>query len=218
MQPIKMLVVSADTHICSEIPQIALRSHRPIEITGVFSEFTAVARHLAQSQTDAVLIDASTPNQTKLLRQIKSLPLHHIPTTIVMLQRPTVSMVLQLVSIGVRSIVHRNDNLEAQLIQAIFGRARTLHLSPAILRFIETQQSTPVALRPREYDVLKLLATGLEAKAIGPYIDMGRSSVYRIIHSLRARFNARNNAHLIAIAHQKRLLDERPAAEQNTAD
>jgi DNA-binding NarL/FixJ family response regulator len=213
MQSIKMLVVSADTMMCSEIAEFASRSYSPIEIIGTFPDFPTAAQHLAQYPIDVILIDASQPHQMKLLRQMKMLPLHRIPTPVVILRQPTISMVLQLLSVGVRSILDKSDNLEYHLTQAIFDQQVALYLSPGILRFIDGQQFAPTSLRPREYDVLKLLATGLEPKAIGPYIDLGRSSVYRVINSLRARFNARNNAHLIAIAHQKKLLDEKPADE-----
>src|SRR5690606_35071574 len=113
-----------DTSICSEIARVNSRAHRPIEIAGTFPDFSAVAQHLSQNGADALLIDASPPNETSLIRKIKALPLQQIPTTIVILQRPTVSMVLQLVSAGVRSILYKNDDLEAQLIQAIFGKKR----------------------------------------------------------------------------------------------
>lgn len=209
MRPIRMVVISSNTLTRSAITQIVAQSRPLIEIVGTFPDFQSAVHYLNNHGVEVILIDDSLPHQANLSREIKALSQQRISVAvIVILQRPTVSLVQQLLAQGFRGIIHKLDKLEAHLVQAIvLAKQRGLYLSPGVSRLIDAQRTLPVPLGPREYDVLKLLANGLEPKAIVSHIGLGKPTVYRIIRSLRARLNAQNNAHLIAIAHQEKLLE-----------
>lgn len=61
-------------------------------------------------------------------------------------------------------------------------------------------------MKSRDVDVLQLIADGYEAKEISAQIGVGEKTVYRILDGLREIYGAQNNANLINIAFQSRLL------------
>ncbi|MBC6957762.1 MAG: DNA-binding response regulator [Chloroflexi bacterium] len=218
MRPIRAVSISTNAHTRSSIAQISLQSQMPLEWLEAFPDFDAAKEYLRQHAVQVILVEDSLPQHTTLLKEIKAIFLQELSAIIiVILQQPSINMVLRLVSCGVRGILYKHDNLKIHLVQAIVaGKRGGFHLSPGISRFIDGQRVLPVPLSPREYDVLRLLANGFEPKAIALHVGLGRPTVYRIIQFLRARFDAQNNAHLIAIAHQSGLLDTQGVEQENS--
>lgn len=209
MRPIRMIVISGNTTTSSRITQIVRQSHSPIEIVGSFVDFQAAVQYLDNHVLEAILIDGTLLYPATLVQEIKALSLKRFAgAAIVILQQTTLSLVQQLIVLGVRGIIHKNDNLESHLVQAIvLGKQRGLHVSPGISQCIDALRTLPVALDPRAYDVLKLLASGLEPKAIASHIGIGVHTVYRTLRSLRDKFDAQSNSHLTAVATQERLFE-----------
>jgi DNA-binding NarL/FixJ family response regulator len=209
MYPIRLIFISSNALTRSGIAQLVAQAEQTIEVVGVFPDFPAAYKFLDDYSVDVFLIDEALPRHTNLVREVKALCLKH-PTVspIVILHRPTVSIIQQLLLRGVRGILEKDDNLERYLVQAIFlGKLRGLYLSPAISNLTETQRKVPTELAQRHIDVLKLLADGLQPKEIALHVGIGSKSVYRILQSLRDTFDAQSNAHLIAVAHESNLLE-----------
>jgi two-component system, NarL family, nitrate/nitrite response regulator NarL len=61
-------------------------------------------------------------------------------------------------------------------------------------------------LTPREWDVLVGIAEGLTDDQIGARLYIARDTVRLHGRVLRAKLNARNRAHAVSIAYQRRLL------------
>ncbi len=210
MRPIKLAFVSTNALTRSGIHQIMARSEPSIEVVCTVSDFPAARLYLDDHPVDVILIDESLPRHTNLLLEVKSLCLEYFGVTVILvLQRPTVTQVLQFLQVhGVRGILQQNDDLENYLSQAIIlGKQRSIYLSPGISRFIDSQGRLPTGVSQRDIDVLRLLADGLDAKEIALHIGVRSHTIYRILQSLRALFNVQSNAHLIAVAHQSGLLD-----------
>jgi two-component system invasion response regulator UvrY len=215
MRPIRMVFVSSNALTRKGINQLMPQSEPSIEVVGTFSSFEDVHHYLNNNAADVILIDDSLPRQTNLLHEVSALRLEHVAiAVIVILQRPTVSIALQLLGLGVRGILQKNDDLELYIPQAVvLGRQRGLYLSPGVSSLIDSQRNLPKGYTQRDIDVLQLLAEGKEIVEIAAHVGLAEYTVYRIIRSLRAHFNVQNNAHLITVAHQEKLLEVKTSAE-----
>ena len=210
MRPIKVIVISTNALIRSGVQQLVTQAEAPtIEVVSTFADFEEAELYLRDRPVDVLLIDNSLPVNTHLAQEVKALITAHIGLAmIVILQRPTASLVQRLLDHGVRGILYRDDDLEQVLVQAIvWARQRGIQLSPGVSRLIDAQRPLPATLNQRDLDVLTLLAEGLEAKAIAVHLGVGSNTIYRILRALREKFNAQSNAHLIDIAHQMKLFE-----------
>ena len=215
MRLIRMVFVSSNALTRKGITHLMAQSEPPIEVVGTFSSFEDVHRYLGDNAADVILIDDSLPRQTNLLHEVSTLHREQVGiAVIVILQRPTVSLALQLLGIGVRGILQKNDDLELYIPQSIvLGKQRGLYLSPGVSYLIDSQRNLPKGYSQRDIDVLQLLAEGKEVTEIAAHVGLAEYTVYRIIRSLRAHFNVQNNAHLITVAHQEKLLEAKTASE-----
>lgn len=210
MRPINLIVISTNALTRSGIQQLVTRSEVPtIAVVGRFTDFKEPSHYLQQHPVDVLMIDDSLPVNTNIIHEVKMLLSAHVSLeVIVILQRPTSSLVQRLLDYGVRGILHKQDDLEQFLTQAILlVRKHGTYLSPGISRFRDVYHKLPSTIEQRDFDVLRLLADGLEPKAIAEHMGVGSNTIYRTLRTLRDTFNAQSNAHLIDIAHQGKLFD-----------
>lgn len=215
MRLIRLAFISANALTRSGIGQLLMQSDPQIDVIGAFSNFEAARQYLDANPADVILIDDSLPRQTNLLHEVSGLHREQVGiAVIVILQRPTVSLALQLLGLGVRGILQKHDDLEIYIPQAIvLGKQRGLYLSPGVSYLIDSQRNLPQGYSQRDLDVLQLLAEGKEVAEIAAHVGLAEYTVYRIIRSLRAHFNVQNNAHLITVAHQEKLLEAKTSTE-----
>ena len=210
MRPIKMIVVSTNALTRNGIQHLVARSEQPtIEVVGTFADFKETEPYLREYPVDVALIDDFLPANANIVHEVKTLLRASIGlAVIVILQRPTASLVQRLLDQGVRGILHKSDDLEPFLVQAIvWSKMRGIQLSPGVSNLLDAQRALPNALNQRDLDVLRLLAAGLEPKEIAVHLGVGSNTVYRTLRTLRETFNAHSNAQLIDAAHQSKLFD-----------
>jgi two-component system response regulator NreC len=209
MPPIELVLVSTNVLIRGGIEQVVAKSDVPTEVVGTFASFQEADAFLSGHRVRVLLIDDSLPRSTNLVREVKRLVERYPSLAIVMIaQRPTASLVRSLLDNGVHGLLHKGDEMERGLNQAIQMAARGgIWISPRVSRMIESQQPLPRHLTQRDLDVLQLLAEGFQSKEISTHLGLHRKSVYRILRTLREVLDAHSNAQLIDIAHQNKLLD-----------
>lgn len=209
MVPIQLIVVSTNALTRGGIQQVVVQSDVPIQVVGMFSFFLEANKYLTDHRAQVMLVDDSLPRATNLAQEVKQIIERHPGLAIVMIaQRPTASLIRRLVDHGVSGMVHKDDDLERDMIQAIRLSAQGgMYLSPTILRLMDTQHPLPKQLEQRDMDVLQLLADGFLSKEISAHLGLNRKSVYRILRTLRSAFDAQSNAQLISMALQNKLLD-----------
>lgn len=210
MRPIKMIVVSTNALTRSGVQHLVTRSEQPtIEVIGRFKDFKEADDYLHEHVVDILLIDDALPANTNLLREVKTLlSIHFGLEVIVILQHPTTSLVQRLLDYNVHGLLHKHDDLELFLAQAvILVKKHGTYLSPGISHCRVGHHKLPSTIEQRDYDVLRLLADGFEPKDIAEQMGVGSNTVYRTLRALRDTFSAQSNAHLIDIAHQTNLFD-----------
>ena len=209
---IKLIVVSTNVLTRNGIQQSVNKSESPaIEVVGTYADFKEAGAFLSSHVADVLFIDEALPPNTNLLGEVKALNRDHLSLAIVViLQRPTVTLIQMLLDHGVRGILRRNDDLEQVLVQAIVSaRQRGVYLSPGVSRLLDTQRRKNGELKQIDLDVMRLLAEGFEPKEIAVHLGSNGSKIYRIIKALKAHYHAHSNANLIDIAHREKLFDDR---------
>ncbi|UKY53269.1 response regulator transcription factor [Streptomyces inhibens] len=123
---------------------------------------------------------------------------------------------MTVVEYGVRAILWRHQATPQRLLRAVQSAARGEgHLPPDLISRLLTQvgqfrrsamASTSVALvptvgmAPREVDVLRLIADGLDTRQISEKLAYSERTVKNVLHALMTRLQLHNRAHAVAYA------------------
>lgn len=120
---------------------------------------------------------------------------------------------LDVVGCGIGAIVWRHEATAHRLVQAVLAASRGDGDLPADLlgrlisqvgtlhRGTEGRPGAPsIGLVPREVDVLRLIADGLDTGEIAGKLSYSERTVKNVIHALTTRLHLRNRAHAVAYA------------------
>jgi DNA-binding NarL/FixJ family response regulator len=120
---------------------------------------------------------------------------------------------LQVIESGVGAIVWRQEATGDRLLQAVLAASRGDGDLPSDLlgrlitqvgtlqRNAATVPGAPVSgLAPREIDVLRLVAEGMDTGEIASKLSYSERTVKNVVHGLTTRLQLRNRAHAVAYA------------------
>jgi len=120
---------------------------------------------------------------------------------------------LDVIECGVGAIVWRHEATAHRLVQAVLSAARGDGDLPADLlgRLIDQvgtlhrgtaghSAAPAVGLVPREVDVLRLVADGLDTAEIAGKLSYSERTIKNVMHGLTTRLHLRNRAHAVAYA------------------
>ncbi|MET9383063.1 response regulator transcription factor [Streptomyces sp. NPDC002928] len=123
------------------------------------------------------------------------------------------SELLDVIECGIGAIVWRHEATATRMVQAVLAAARGDGDLPADLlgRLINQVGSLhrsaagrpggpSSGLTPREVDVLRLVAEGLDTGEIAGKLSYSERTVKNVIHGLTTRLHLRNRAHAVAYA------------------
>jgi DNA-binding NarL/FixJ family response regulator len=123
------------------------------------------------------------------------------------------SELLDVVECGVGAIVWRHEATAHRLVQAVLAASRGDGDLPAdLLGRLISQVGTlhrgaagrpgapSLGLAPREVDVLRLVAEGLDTGEIAGKLSYSERTVKNVMHGLTTRLHLRNRAHAVAYA------------------
>ena len=88
-----------------------------------------------------------------------------------------------------------DGDLPADLLGRLISQVGTLHRSAA-----GRTGAPPSGLAPREVDVLRLVAEGLDTGEIASKLSYSERTVKNVMHGLTTRLHLRNRAHAVAYA------------------
>jgi len=114
---------------------------------------------------------------------------------------------------GVEVILRREEVCGQRLLQAVQAAARgDLQLPPTLWRYLHTWigpvgrngthaiTATTAGLTPREIDVIRLVAEGLDTGAIATRLSYSERTIKKILFDAKNRLGLRNRAHAVAYA------------------
>ncbi|PJE95366.1 helix-turn-helix transcriptional regulator [Streptomyces carminius] len=119
---------------------------------------------------------------------------------------------LEIIECGVGAILWRREATPQRLHQAVLAASRNEgNLPPDLLTRLITQvgrmqrgapdRPGPLAgLAPREVDVIRLVAEGLDTREIAGKLSYSERTVKNVLHGMTTRLQLRNRAHAVAYA------------------
>jgi DNA-binding NarL/FixJ family response regulator len=146
------------------------------------------------------------------LRRLTREPGRRVVLVTDQLREPELMTVLEC---GVRTILWRTEATRARLVKAIRAAARGESQLPAdllnqLLAQVGRAQRAgtevtsgalpAVGLAPREIDVLKLVAEGLDTREIAEKLAYSERTIKNVLSGLTTRLHLRNRAHAVAFA------------------
>jgi DNA-binding NarL/FixJ family response regulator len=196
---------------------VAVYADDPISLAGVRSQLrgqpgidlveTVADRNGAVAVLVAESLDDPTLSSLRRLARADGTRTVLVPTTV------REAELLQVIECGVGAIVWRREATSHSLRQAVVAASRGDGDLPAdLLGRLMTQVGTmqrgasgsanvPVhGLAPREVDVVRLVAEGMDTAEIASKLSYSERTVKNVIHGLTTRLHLRNRAHAVAYA------------------
>ena len=206
MVTINVVIVSTSALTRGGLQQIIAQSNTPIEVTGSFEHFADASTFL-NGKSARVLITDESLKSGSLTKEVKRMMEQHPGLVIILVvQHPTISLTQMMLRIGVRAILHKDDDLDNSLNQAIqiavTGGTTT---SPRISQIVDELASLPKGVVQRDMDILKMLTEGLQPKQIAVHLAVDRSLIYRTVRKLIRVYGAQNLPQLIVLAQRDNL-------------
>jgi len=194
---------------------LALRADDPITADGAAAYFQSgqqPVRLLPAHQSDQaevllILVRQVTDETLSWMRQAAESSGPHSRIVLVA-DSITELQLLRAVGYGLTGFLQRELVGFARVLQAVLnsrdGRAElpdTLMASlVAQLRTVQNEGSAPKGLTPREAEVLRHLADGLDTTEIASRLSYSERTIKNIIHGMITRYELRNRAHAVAHA------------------
>jgi DNA-binding NarL/FixJ family response regulator len=123
---------------------------------------------------------------------------------------------MTVVELGVRAILWRHQATPQKLLRAVHSAARGEgELPPDLISRLLTQMGRlrrsaadptsssfvpTLGMAPREVDVLRLVAEGLDTRQISEKLAYSERTVKNVLHALMTRLQLHNRAHAVAYA------------------
>jgi DNA-binding NarL/FixJ family response regulator len=207
-----------DVRTTRSIP-VAIHAPDPLSRAGVVSylrpcpEISLVDGN-QQTGAGVALLIADTFDQTALTR-LSQLVRAERTRVVLILERIQEPELLNVVSLGVTTILWRREVTGERLRQAVLTADRGHgDLPPDLLGKLigcmgrhrwgegpaQENTSADFGLEPREVDVLRLVADGMDTGEIAVKLLYSERTIKNILHTVTTRFKLRNRAHAVAYA------------------
>ncbi|MFB4422850.1 LuxR C-terminal-related transcriptional regulator [Streptomyces sp. QL37] len=205
---------TSDTTLGSRVP-VSVTAPDPISREGAVSQLRrhpeVELREESRPGTVALLIEDALDETalTRLRRVVRS----EGARAVLVVDTIRENELLDVIECGVGAIVWRREATAHRLVQAVLAAARGEGDLPADLlgRLINQvgtlhrggagRQGAPsLGLTPREVDVLRLVAEGLDTGEIAGKLSYSERTVKNVMHGLTTRLHLRNRAHAVAHA------------------
>ncbi|MEU8501127.1 LuxR C-terminal-related transcriptional regulator [Streptomyces lavendulae] len=167
-----------------------------------------------QDGADVALLIADAFDETVLSRLSRLVRAEKVGVVLV-LDRIREAELLDVVACGVTTIVWRREATGARLRQAVLAAEKGgCELPPDLLAQLighmgrlqegkaggQGAASVALGMVPREVDVLRLVADGMDTAEIAVELAYSERTVKNILHTVTTRFQLRNRAHAVAYA------------------
>jgi DNA-binding NarL/FixJ family response regulator len=203
MATIQVVIVSANALTRAGLQQIITQSGTQIELMGWFDSLAEAEAFLNSHRARVLIADESlhTANMVKSVKRLTEV--YPGLVVILILQRPTASVAQKLVTLGVRALLHKDDDLANTLNPTIQTAVKgNMTISPLVAEFLDQTVMLPAKITQRDLDVLQLLTEGMETKEIAAQLGVTYGVVNRTINRLLRIYNAQSVAQLMLMAHQ----------------
>ncbi|WP_431312906.1 response regulator transcription factor [Streptomyces silvensis] len=196
---------------------VSIHASDPISRAGVLSQLRqypeiVLADHARKDRGQVALLLAGTVDDA-ILTHLRGLVHTDGVRVVLVVDRMREADLLDVAGCGVTSIVWRREATPARLLRAVLAAHRGDGdlpgdlLGTLLARMGRLRGDTPdpagiaaVGMAPREVDILRLVADGLDTAEIAVKLAYSERTVKNALHNLSSRLQLRNRAHAVAYA------------------
>ncbi|MFD8025543.1 LuxR C-terminal-related transcriptional regulator [Streptomyces lavendulae] len=198
---------------------VAIHAPDPLTRAGAMSQLRqypeiALVDDPRQDGADVAVLIADAFDETVLSRLSRLVRAEKVGVVLV-LDRIREAELLDVVACGVTTILWRREATGARLRQAVLAAGKGgCELPPDLLAQLighmgrlqegkaggQGASSVALGMVPREVDVLRLVADGMDTAEIAVELAYSERTVKNILHTVTTRFQLRNRAHAVAYA------------------
>ena len=201
-RPRSVLVVD-DQRTFADLLAGALASEPDLDLVGVAYELTRGLELADRHRPDVIVLDIHFQGDTRDgIDVCFELRLRHPACRVVLLSGLSDSTTVgRAAAAGASALLAKNGSL-AEVLAAVRTDDRGLQVDRLLLREAVSTGGDRVmpALTPREHDVLRMLALGMDARTIGDHLEITLSTCRSYIKSLLSKLDAHSQLEGVAIA------------------
>jgi DNA-binding NarL/FixJ family response regulator len=205
----RLRVILADDHTVMRAGLVALLSSEPsIEIVGEAGDGCAAVGLVARAEPDVALLDLRMPVLDGVAATAEIIAARRRTRVLILTTYDTDSDIERAVEAGATGYLLKDATSE-QLVEAIHAASRgETVLAPRVAQRLvaRMRQPAPVALTPREVDVLTGVADGLNNAEIGKRLFIAEATVKTHLLRIFAKLDVSDRTHAVVTALQRGLL------------
>jgi DNA-binding NarL/FixJ family response regulator len=201
-------IVLVDDHaVILEGVKAILKSHPRFKIFACFSESKSLIDYLFKNKIDLVLLDIDIPGVEKLdlLKKIKT-EFPYIKVVIFTMYN-SINYFLEAQKLGADSYVLKSD-LITFLPTILLKTMKGEFYCSDDLKVILSQNNKKEILKPKELEILKLVAKGFQYNQIAKQLGKSEKTIEYYIYKLRKNFGVKNNVDLLLKLSKEIILKE----------
>ncbi|MGP3971947.1 response regulator [Streptomyces sp. 6N223] len=202
-------VILADDHTVMRAGLVALLSSEPsIEIVGEAGDGRAAVELVARAEPDVALLDLRMPVLDGVAATAEIVAARRRTRVMILTTYDTDTDIERAVEAGATGYLLKDATRE-QLVEAIHAASRgETVLAPRVAQRLvaRMRQPAPVALTPREVDVLTGVADGLNNAEIGKRLFIAEATVKTHLLRIFAKLDVSDRTHAVVVALQRGLL------------
>ncbi|WP_433859295.1 helix-turn-helix transcriptional regulator [Streptomyces kronopolitis] len=195
---------------------VVIRAPDPISLAGVTSQ---LSQHRGVRLTEsggerpaAVTVVVAAATDDSMIPELRRLVRIDRARVVLIADRIREAELLAVIECGVGAILWRRQATPRRLFQAVQAAfrgegdlpadllARLLQQVGQLQRSADDRPGTPAGLAPREIDVIRLVAEGLDTAEIAAKLSYSERTVKNVLHGMTTRLHLRNRAHAVAYA------------------
>ena len=217
-KPIRVVMVDDHPIVRAGMRQV-LNAAPDIQIIGEASNGQEALRQADELHPDVLVLDVNLPdiNGLEVTRRLQAKPLPH-PAVLILTIHDDNQMIFALLQAGASGYVLKDDALEtlAAAIQAVAHGERwlssriTAQVVQRALGETHLAASPASGLTPRELEVLRLLAQGLDNEAIAQHLTLTIRTVQNHVSSIYGKLEVTSRAEAILYAIRQGLVPITP--------
>lgn len=190
-------IVLADDHaVVLEGLRVVIKSDSRFQLSASLSDAVSLLKYLSENEVDLIVLDIDIPGaeKLKLLKTIKET--YANLKVVIFTMHNGINYFLESIKLGADSYVLKTESitfLPTILLKALKGE---FYCSDELKIFL-TKQGKKEFIKPKEMEIINLLAQGLQYGEIANRLGKSEKTVEYYVYKLRKKYSVNNNVDLL---------------------
>lgn len=190
-------IVLADDHaVVIEGVRAVIKSDARFQVSATVADAASLLKYLSENEVDLLVLDIDIPgaDKLKLLKRIKET--YANLKIVIFTMHNGITYFLDAYKVGVDSYVLKTEPITffpTVLLKALKGE---FYCSDELKKFLSKQENKDL-IKPKELEIISLLAKGLQYSEIANRIRKSEKTVEYYVYKLRKKYSVNNNVDLL---------------------